>query len=231
MIVDCLIPARDEEAALPSVLRDLASERVRSVVVVDNGSRDATAEVARRGGAEVVREPRRGYGAACLAGIAHLAARADPPDVLVFLDGDHADDPRDLARLTAPIEAGAADLVIGSRTLGRSEAGALTPQQRVGNALAVALIRGLYRHRFTDLGPFRAVRFPSLLALGMADRDYGWTAEMQVKACRRGLRVVEVPVAYRRRRAGRSKVSATVRGTVGAGWKIVWTILRHAAAP
>ena len=226
MNVDCVIPALNEAASLPSLLDELSRSRARRVVVVDNGSRDATAEVARAGGAEVVAEPRRGYGSACLAGIAHLAS--SPPDVVVFLDGDCADDPRALDELVAPIERDRADLVVGSRTLGRREPGALTPQQRVGNALAVALIRGLYRHRFTDLGPFRAIRFPSLQALGMRDRDFGWTVEMQVKALRRGLRVVEVPVDYRRRRAGQSKVSSTVRGTIGAGCKIVWTILRHA---
>ena len=226
MKVDCLIPARDEEGALPGVLAAIPGGIVRRVIVVDNGSRDRTAEVARAAGAQVISEPARGYGAACLAGIGYLAL--DPPDILVFLDGDHADDPRELPSLVAPIERGEADLVIGSRTLGRCERGALTPQQRAGNALAVALIRVAYRHHFTDLGPFRAIRFPSLLALEMRDRDYGWTVEMQVKALRRKLRVIEAPVSYRRRRAGASKVSATVRGTIGAGGKILWTIARHA---
>jgi glycosyltransferase involved in cell wall biosynthesis len=224
--VDVVIPARDEEGALPGVLADIP-KRVRRVVVADNGSRDRTAEVARAGGAEVVYEPEPGYGAACLAALAHLA-RTGPPDVVVFLDGDHADDPREIGALLAPIDEGRADLVIGSRTLGRREPGALTPQQRFGNALAVALIGLLYRHRFTDLGPFRAVRWPALEAIGMRDRNYGWTAEMQVKALKRGLACVEVPVDYYRRRAGKSKVASTVRGTIGAGYKILATIGRYA---
>jgi glycosyltransferase involved in cell wall biosynthesis len=224
--VDVVIPARDEEGALPGVLADIP-KRVRRVVVADNGSRDRTAEVARAGGAEVVYEPEPGYGAACLAALAHLA-RTGPPDVVVFLDGDHADDPREIGALLAPIDEGRADLVIGSRTLGRREPGALTPQQRFGNALAVALIGLLYRHRFTDLGPFRAVRWPALEAIGMRDRNYGWTAEMQVKALKRGLACVEVPVDYYRRRAGKSKVASTVRGTIGAGYKILSTIGRYA---
>ena len=228
MIVDAIIPALDEEATVGRVVRAiLGGSAVRTVVVVDNGSRDATAEVARAAGAEVVSEPRRGYGAACLAGIAHAAARAEPCHVLVFLDGDLSDDSADVARLLEPIARGAADLVIGSRTRG-AEPGALTPQQRAGNAVAVAVIRALYGHRYTDLGPLRAIRLSSLVSLGMVDRDYGWTVEMQVKALRRGLRVVEVPVGYRRRAGGKSKVSGTLRGTIGAGWKILTTIARHA---
>jgi glycosyltransferase involved in cell wall biosynthesis len=226
LTVDVVIPARDEEGALPGVLAEIP-KRVRRVVVGDNGSRDRTAEVARAGGAEVVSEPRLGYGAACLAALAHIRA-SGPPDVVVFLDGDHADDPKEIDALLQPIEEQRADLVIGSRTLGRREAGALTPQQRFGNALAVALIAALYRHRFTDLGPFRAIRWPSLEALAMRDCDYGWTAEMQVKALKRGLRCTEVPVDYYRRRAGRSKVASTVRGTIGAGYKILTTIGRYA---
>jgi glycosyltransferase involved in cell wall biosynthesis len=232
VIVDAIIPARDEEGALGGVLGELRG-RVRRAIVVDNGSRDATAAVARAGGATVVAEPRRGYGAACLAGIAFLRALPDGerPGAVLFLDGDGADDARQAGALIDPIARGAADLVIGSRTLGRRERGALTPQQRAGNAVATALIGALYRHRFTDLGPFRAIRFPSLIGLAMDDRDYGWTVEMQVKALKQGLRVAEVPVDYRRRRAGESKVSSTVAGTIGAGGKILYTILRHAFAP
>ncbi len=228
LAADVLVPALDEEAALPRVLEALprAGEgwRVRRVVVVDNGSTDRTAEVARAAGAEVVSEPRRGYGAACLAGLAHL--RRDPPGAVVFLDADHSDDPADLPLLLAPLAAGAADLVIGSRVLGARERGAFTPAQEFGNRLAAALMRLLYRARFTDLGPFRAIRWEALEALGMRDRDYGWTVEMQVRALRAGLRCEEVPVAYRRRRLGRSKVSGTIRGVIGAGWKILSTLAR-----
>lgn len=221
--VDVVIPALDEEAALPHVLRALPP--VRRVVVADNGSRDRTAEVARAAGAEVVHEPRRGYGAACLAALAHLAA--DPPDVVVFLDGDHSDHPEELPQLIAPITDARAELVIGSRVLGQAERGALTPQQRVGNAIACGALRVVYGARYTDLGPFRAIRWASLMRLDMRDRDYGWTVEMQVKAARLGVRHVEVPVSYRRR-IGSSKVSGTLRGTIGASHKILWTLARHA---
>ena len=228
MIVDVVIPARDEAPSLPLVLLDLPRERLRHVVVADNGSGDDTAAIARRAGCVVVSEPRRGYGNACLAGLAHLAALTTSPDVVVFLDADRSDHAGELPVLLAPIESGRADLVVGSRTLGTCERGALLPQQRVGNWIAAAMIRRLYGARVTDLGPFRAITWDALLRLGMADRDYGWTAEMQVKALRAGLRYEEVPVSYRRR-IGRSKIAGTVRGTVGAGIKIVATILRHAS--
>lgn len=234
--VDAIIPALDEEGSIGAVVAGLRSAVVAGahgggigrVVVVDNGSRDRTAEAARAAGALVLEEPQRGYGAACLTGIRFLGEQLDPPEVVVFLDGDGADDPGDLAALLSPIGGGQAELVIGSRTLGQAEPGSLTPQQRAGNAVAVLAIRVLYRRRFSDLGPFRAISLPALRALGMVDRNYGWTVEMQVKALRHGLRVLEVPVRYRRRTAGRSKVSGTLRGTVGAGWKILATIARHA---
>lgn len=224
MKVDVIIPALDEELALPHVLREIPRPPVRRVIVADNGSRDRTASVARDGGAEVVHEPRRGYGAACLRAIAHLAA--DPPDVVVFLDGDRSDRPEELPRLLAPIARGEAELVIGSRTRGHRERGALTPQQRVGNAIACAALRWLYGARYSDLGPFRAIRWSTLAALDMLDRDYGWTVEMQIKAARRKIAHAEVPVSYRRR-IGESKVSGTVRGTIGASQKILWTLARH----
>lgn len=224
MIVDVIIPALDEERALPHVLAEIPRGEVRRVVVADNGSRDRTALVAREGGAEVVSEPRRGYGAACLRALAHLAA--DPPEVVVFLDGDRSDCPAELPRLLAPIERGEAELVVGSRTLGRAERGSLTAQQRAGNAVACAALRVLYRVRYSDLGPFRAIRWEALEALEMRDLDYGWTVEMQVKAARRGLRHAEVPVTYRRR-IGDSKVSGTLRGTLGASRKILWALARH----
>jgi glycosyltransferase involved in cell wall biosynthesis len=238
LVVDVVIPALDEERALPAVLAELPrgsfalpggdEARVRRVVVADNGSRDRTAEVARAGGAEVVTEPRRGYGNACLRALAALAA--DPPDVVVFLDGDHSDHPAELPALLAPLVDEAVQLVIGSRTLGRRERGALTPQQRVGNAIACVALRVLYRVRYSDLGPFRAIRWRALESLRMRDRDYGWTVEMQVKAARRGLAHAEVPVSYRRR-IGVSKVSGTIRGTLGASRKILWLLARHAVGP
>ena len=223
--IDVVIPALDEEASLPLVLADLPRPLVRRVVVADNGSADGTARVAREGGAEVVVAPRRGYGSACLAGLAHLR-RTGPPEVVVFVDADYSDHPEELPSLVAPILAGEADLVIGSRVLGRRERGALLPQARAGNLVACLLIRLFYGHRFTDLGPYRAIRWDALERLGMADPDFGWTAEMQVKAVRQGLKAVEVPVSYRRR-VGVSKITGTVSGTLRAGYKILWTVARH----
>ncbi len=225
MIVDVVIPALDEERALPRVLAAIPADRVRRVVVADNGSRDRTAEVARAAGAEVVHEPERGYGAACLRALARL--REDPPEVVVFLDGDHSDHPEELPALLAPIASGDAELVIGSRARGVAERGALTVQQRVGNRIACVALRGLYGVRYTDLGPFRAITWRALESLGMRDRNYGWTVEMQIRAARRGVAYAEVPVRYRRR-IGVSKVSGTLRGTVGASRKILWTLARHA---
>ncbi|MFL6289440.1 MAG: glycosyltransferase family 2 protein [Thermoanaerobaculia bacterium] len=223
--IDVVIPALNEERSLPSVLADLPRPPVRRIVVADNGSTDGTSRVAREGGAEVVAAPRRGYGSACLAGLDHLR-RTGPPDVVVFVDADWSDHPEELPALIAPILAGEADLVIGSRILGRREPGALLPQARAGNLVACAMIRLLYGHRFTDLGPFRAIRWQALERIGMSDPDFGWTAEMQVKALRHGLRCAEVPVSYRRR-VGVSKITGTVSGTVRAGYKILWTVLRY----
>ena len=219
--VDAVIPAWNEAEAIALVLDALPRPLVRRIVVCDNGSTDGTAEIARAHGAVVVHEPRRGYGAACLRALAAL--QADPPDVVLFLDADMSDDPAEAAQILEPILTGRADLVIGSRTLGEREPGALTPQARFGNWLATRLLLALYGARFTDLGPFRAIRFRSLLDLGMRDRDFGWTVEMQIKAARAGLRTAEVPARYRRR-IGRSKISGTVSGSVRAGIKILGTI-------
>jgi glycosyltransferase involved in cell wall biosynthesis len=195
------------------------------VVVADNGSTDATAEVAVDNGAEVVHEPERGYGAACLRALAHLDS--DPPDIVVVLDGDYSDHPDELPSLIRPILEGRADVVIGSRATGRRERGALSPQQRVGNAIASTALGLLYGVRYTDLGPFRAVRWETLEHLQMCDRNYGWTVEMQIKAARQRIPYCEVPVSYRRR-IGVSKVSGTVRGSVYAGAKILWLLGRYA---
>lgn len=223
--IDVVIPALNEEASLPLVLAALPHPPVRRVVVADNGSKDGTARVAREGGAIVVPAERRGYGSACLAGLDWLRQN-DPPEVVVFVDADFSDHPEELPRVVAPILAGEADLVIGSRVLGNREPGALLPQARAGNLVACLLIRLLYRHRFTDLGPFRAIRWDALERLGMADPNFGWTAEMQVKALRHGQRATEVPVSYRKR-VGVSKITGTISGTVRAGYKILWTVLRY----
>jgi len=223
--IDVVIPALNEEASLPLVLAALPHPPVRRVVVADNGSKDGTARVAWEGGAIVVPAERRGYGSACLAGLDHLRHN-DPPEVVVFVDADFSDHPEELPRVVAPILAGEADLVIGSRVLGNREPGALLPQARAGNLVACLLIRLLYRHRFTDLGPFRAIRWDALERLSMADPNFGWTAEMQVKALRQGLRATEVPVSYRKR-VGVSKITGTISGTVRAGYKILWTVLRY----
>lgn len=230
------MPALDEEQALPLVLAELPREQVDLLLVVDNGSRDGTARVAREGGARVVGEPRRGYGRACLTGLEVLLGRrapdaADEPfppleggDVVVFLDADHSDHPADLPDLLAPILADRADLVIGSRILGGADRRALLPQAWFGNRLACALMRPLFGARHTDLGPFRAVRVHALEHLAMGDPGFGWTVEMQLKAAVARLRVVEVPVRYRPR-IGRSKITGTLSGTLRAGAKILGWIL------
>jgi len=224
MHVVAIIPALNEEASIGLVLRDLPRSAVARVIVVDNGSSDGTTAAATLAGATVVREPRRGYGSACLAGIAAL-----PPecDVVVFLDADHSDHAEEVVLVLAPIASGSADLVIGSRLLGAAEPGALLPQARFGNRLACFLMRVLFGHRFTDLGPFRAITRAALDRIGMVDTNFGWTVEMQVKALQHRLRVAEVPVSYRRR-TGVSKITGTVSGTVRAGTKILWTILKYA---
>lgn len=221
--VSLVIPALNEERSLPRVLAALPRDVLHEIVVVDNGSTDGTAEAARAGGARVVEEPRRGYGSACLAGIAAL----DAPDVIAFVDADFSDHPDELPRVLAPILDGSADLVIGSRVTGEREPGALLPQARFGNWLATRLVRWFWGVAFTDLGPFRAVRVDALQRIGMRDRDFGWTVEMQVKAARLGLRCVEVPVSYRAR-IGTSKITGTWSGAVRAGWKILGTIFREA---
>lgn len=220
--VALLIPALNEEQALAQVLDELPRSLFAQVIVADNGSTDGTAAVARARGAQVVAEPRRGYGRACLKG---LAALEPGIDIVVFMDADSSDVPGEASSLIEPIARDQADLVIGSRLSGRAQPGALLWHQRWGNRVAVSLLRLLYGFPYTDLGPFRAIRRSSLERLAMRDTNFGWTAEMQVKAVQRGLRVLEVLVSYRRR-IGRSKISGTVAGTLGAGVKILWTILR-----
>jgi len=221
--VSVLIPAQNEEKSIGLVIEEIPKDWVDEIVVADNASEDRTGEVAQEAGAKVVKEPKPGYGGACLAAMAAM----NDPDIVVFLDGDRSDYPEDLPKLLQPILENRADLVIGSRALGGAEKGSLTPQQRYGNALATHLIRWLFGVRFTDLGPFRAIRAETLERIGMVDRDYGWTVEMQVKAARLGVRCAEVPVRYRKR-IGVSKISGTVSGTVKAGAKILWTIFKYA---
>lgn len=218
-----IIPAYNEARSLPLVLSEIPKGVTREIVVVDNGSTDATAEVAARAGARVIRESRRGYGRACLAGIAALSPEAE---IVVFLDADHSDYPEEILHLIRPIKEGCADLVIGSRTLGKREKGALAPHQRFGNWLACWMIHQRWGYRYTDLGPFRAIRREALDRLGMEDTAFGWTVEMQVKALQQGLRVVEAPVSYRRR-IGQSKISGTLIGSFQAGATIISTILRY----
>ena len=221
--VSVVIPARNEEASIGLVLDEIPRELVDHIIVVDNGSRDRTAEIARARGATVVHVTEPGYGRACLAGIARAG---DDTDIIVVLDADHSDYPEDLGVVLAPIAAGDADFVIGSRVLGGAEPGALPWNQRFGNRLACGLMLLLYGVRFTDMGPFRAIRSESLARLAMQDPTYGWNVEMQAKAIIAGLRTREVPVRYRRR-IGKSKISGTVRGTIRAGTRIISTILMY----
>ena len=220
--IGVIIPALNEEGAIGKVI-EAVPDWVDYMVVADNGSRDRTGEVARNSGARVVREDERGYGAACLAGLQALPSS----DIIVFLDGDYSDYPEDMEQLVTPILNGGADLVIGSRVLGGAERGSLTPQQVFGNWLATRLIRLFWGARFSDLGPFRAIRDDALRTLAMEDRDFGWTVEMQVKAAKAGLKCAEVPVRYRQR-IGVSKISGTLSGTLKAGTKILSVIGWHA---
>ncbi len=226
--ISVIIPAFNEEASIARVLADIPSGLVEEVLVCDNNSTDNTAEEAHRAGATVVFQPEPGYGAACLKGMEYLQQKPanQQPDIVVFLDGDYADHPEQMMAVVSPILEADFDLVIGSRALGRMEAGAMQPQQIFGNWLATNLIWLFFKYRFSDLGPFRAIKWAKLLALNMQDRNYGWTVEMQVKAAKAGLRCTEVPVDYRCR-IGTSKVSGTLKGSILAGHKIIWTIFKN----
>lgn len=226
-VIDVIIPAYNEETSIGLVLRDLPANYVREALVCNNASTDSTAVVAKEAGATVLDQPQKGYGSACLKGIEYLVNKPanEQPDIVVFLDGDYSDYPEELPNLIKPILEEGYDMVIGSRALGDMQKGAMMPQQIFGNWLATTLIRLFYNYEFTDLGPFRAIRFEKLLELQMEDPDFGWTVEMQVKAAKMKFKCMEVPVRYRRR-VGVSKVSGTIRGTILAGHKILWTIFK-----
>ncbi len=225
MHVIVIIPAFNEARSIGQVVADIPEGLVREVVVVNNGSTDETEVNARDAGASVLREERRGYGWACLKGIEYASSKQ--PDVIVFLDGDYSDHPEEMSLLVDPIVRGEADFVLGSRLIGRREPGAMLPQAVIGNRFACWLMRLLWGARYTDLGPFRAIRFADLIDLEMTDKTFGWTIEMQIKAVRAGLRYAEVPVSYRKR-VGVSKITGTVSGTLKASAKILWLIGRFA---
>ncbi len=224
-IVDVIIPAFNEEKSITQVIGDIPA-LVRHVVVANNNSTDRTAEVAASAGAQVVFEAQKGYGKACLTAMDWINQQEVQPDILVFLDGDYSDYPQELELLIEPILRGKAELVIGSRSLGQREAGSMTIPQVFGNKLATSLMRWMYGAKFSDLGPFRAIHWEKLLELGMVDQNFGWTIEMQIKAHQAGLSYQEVPVQYRKR-IGVSKVSGTVKGVIGAGYKIIFTIFKY----
>ena len=222
MRVSVIIPTRNEAQAIGRVLGDLPADFATEVIVVDNNSTDGTPEIASRMGARVISEARRGYGRACLTGLACASA----PDVVVFLDGDYSDRPAELPLLLAPIAEGRADITIGSRFGGKSNPGALPWHQSFGNRLAAGLIRLLYGVKISDLGPFRAARADMLRTLALEETTYGWAVEMIVKGAIAGFRIVEVSVSYYPR-IGKSKISGTVKGTVGAAWFILSRIVRY----
>ena len=224
-VIDVIIPAYNEEESIGLVVADIPKKLIREIIVCNNSSEDKTAKVARDGGATVVNQPQKGYGSACLKGIEHIINKSTKPDIVVFVDGDYSDHPEEIRLLVEPIISDNMDMVIGSRALGDMERGAMMPQQIFGNWLATNLIKLFYNYHFTDLGPFRAIRYDKLIELQMSDPDFGWTVEMQVKAAKMKFRCTEIPVSYRRR-VGVSKVSGTIRGTILAGHKILWTIFK-----
>ncbi len=221
-----IIPALNEERSIGKVIGDIPRDSVTEVVVVNNGSTDSTARIASECGATVIDEERKGYGWACLAGMDYIKNSSYVPDIIVFLDGDYSDYPQEMKTLVSPITEGGYDLVIGSRTIGEREKGALLPQALMGNYVATRLIKLFYGVGFTDLGPFRAIRYDKLLSLDMRDKTFGWTVEMQIKAAKKGLRCTEIPVSYRKR-IGTSKVTGTTAGSLMAAVKIIWMIFRQ----
>lgn len=223
--VSIIIPAFNEEESIGLVLDDIPREGIAEVIVVNNNSTDGTAKIASEKAAIVLFEPQKGYGAACLKGIEYLNKKTLKPDVVVFMDADYSDHPEQVNRLLQKIIEGY-DMVIGSRAIGKRERGSMLPQQKFGNWLATFLIRMIYGHQYSDLGPFRAITWEALTKIAMEDRDFGWTVEMQIKALKFDLKVCEVPVDYRRR-IGVSKITGTIKGTFMAGYKILHTIFKY----
>ncbi len=224
-IIDVIIPAYNEEASIPKVIRDIPKQ-IRHVVVANNNSTDSTGEVASKAGAVVVFERQKGYGKACLLAMDWIKSQEVQPDIVVFLDGDYSDYPEEMTDLIKPIIEEKAEMVIGSRALGKREAGSMTFPQVFGNWLATTMMRYMQGAKFSDLGPFRAIVWKRLMDLEMVDQNFGWTIEMQIKAHKKGLKYLEVPVNYRKR-IGVSKVSGTVKGVFGAGYKIIFTIFKY----
>ena len=221
-----IIPALNEQNAIGHVIEEIPKDWITEIIVVDNGSTDQTFTTAQELGVIVLKESKRGYGSACLKAIDHLSKRNLKPDVVVFIDADYSDYPAELVKLVDPIINGVADMVIGSRTLGIKEPGSMMPQQIFGNWLATTLISYFYGTDYTDLGPFRAIKYDALMQLKMGDKTYGWTVEMQIKAIKNKLNIQEVAVNYRKR-IGISKVSGTFKGTILAGYKIISTIIKY----
>ncbi|MBK5277806.1 MAG: glycosyltransferase family 2 protein [Bacteroidia bacterium] len=221
-----IIPAFNEENGVGEVIREIPRDIVSEIIVVNNASTDNTEKIAKEAGATVLGEIVPGYGRACLKGIEYVQQTFPHTDIVIFLDADHSDYPEEIPELIKPIVKNGADMVIGSRALGNKENGSMTPQQIFGNWLATRLLKIFYKAKFTDLGPFRAIKFARLLELDMQDKTYGWTVEMQLKAAKMGLNCVEVPVKYRKR-IGVSKISGTVKGTILAGYKILYTIFKY----
>lgn len=224
-IIDVLIPAYNEQNSVQKVIKEIPA-LVRNIIVVNNNSNDNTKINAQQSGALVIDEHQRGYGKACLSGIEYISKFDVAPDILVFLDADYSDFPEQLIDLVKPILEEGYDMVIGSRAKGKRQSGSMTSPQLFGNWLSTNLMRWIYKTNYTDLGPFRAIKWNQLLDLDMEDQTFGWTIEMQIKAAKMGYKTTEVPVDYRQR-IGVSKISGTVKGVFGAGYKILWTIWKY----
>ncbi len=225
-IIRVIIPALNEEKSIAKVIAEIPKSIIKEIIVCDNGSTDETNKIAKKAGATVLVENEKGYGASCLKGINYVNNLNQKTDIIVFLDGDYSDYPKEMINVIEPILNNEAEMVIGSRALGQKEAGSLTPQQIFGNWLATKMLHLFYGVKFTDLGPFRAITLTALNKLQMVDRNYGWTVEMQIKAAKQKIKAVEVPVNYRNR-IGFSKVSGTVKGTIMAGYKIIFTLFKY----